>query len=165
MYYNRYNNMSENEKDRMCNGENVRQTLNQLASAEQRNNAASLKRHLTNSSGIITTHDDGEIEGDMDGFQINTYNRNNKRMNRNNNDSNNDKDERYSATKTYTNSNVKDNKNKQQQRNENNLNNASDQQYQIQNTTTNKNEIRISKHAIDYATEYHYTPFKIQCEP
>ncbi|CAF0986804.1 unnamed protein product [Didymodactylos carnosus] len=165
MYYNRYNNMSENEKDRMCNGENLRQTLKQLATAEQRNNEASLKRHLTNSSEIITTNDDGEIEGDMDGFQINTYNRNNKRMNRNNNDSNNDKDERYSATRTYTNPNVKDNRNKQQQRNENNLNNTSDQQYQIPNTTTNQNGIRISKHAIDYATEYHYTPFKIQCEP
>ncbi len=25
--------------------------------------------------------------------------------------------------------------------------------------------MKISKHALDYAIEYHYTPFKIICEP
>jgi hypothetical protein len=32
------------------------------------------------------------------------------------------------------------------------------------NNTTNNNHMKISEHTLDYASEYHYTPFKIICE-
>ncbi|CAF3101679.1 unnamed protein product [Rotaria sp. Silwood2] len=50
MSTNRYINMTQKEKDNLCDGVNFQNTLEQLQILDQRNRSPSLKRHRTNGS-------------------------------------------------------------------------------------------------------------------
>ncbi|CAF4553232.1 unnamed protein product [Rotaria sp. Silwood2] len=102
----------------------------------------SLKGHPTNHSQINFDQYTDECPDDELDFQLINYNRQRKKRFASN------KDDRVQA-RTIIHSNINNNKN-------------------LQTTTIDKNEVndnsfRISKHALDYASEYHFQSIKIEC--
>jgi len=138
--------MSTKQKDIICDGLDIQQKIQQHnANEKNRTPSSSLKRHPTNHSQINDDQHTDEFQDDDMEFQQINYNRQRKRR------ITNDKDERI-HTRTIINSNVNNNRNSQEL------------------TTTNDNiikdnSVRISKHALDYASEYHYQPIKLECDP
>jgi hypothetical protein len=144
MSYEYYVNMASVEKDKICDGENMQAIINQ--SHQQQQTRTTVKRMATSEGQRFGSNDEDE---QTQGQWQNT--RSNKQ--RRGNDSK-DRDDRPLITvpRTFTNSNHNSQINLVQNHNND------------QNTGIN-NYIKIFKYALDYASEYHYTPFKIICQP
>ncbi|CAF1165048.1 unnamed protein product [Didymodactylos carnosus] len=126
---------------------------------EKQARAASLKRHLTSGSEIIEINEENQTNTDGENFRKQINNRNIQSTNRNNNDT----DYRFPVNKTNTNSNINENRirHQQQQRNDLNINNSNTKQQRP--TSTDQSSIQISSPALNYTTEHHLPPLKMEC--
>ncbi|CAF1186559.1 unnamed protein product [Rotaria magnacalcarata] len=146
MSYETYENVSAMQKDLICEGFDIQQRIKQHNDNEKNETPSStLKRHTTNHSQINDDQYTDEYQDDDIEFQQINYNRQRKkRINKEN-------DQRIHA-RTIINSNINNHRN-----------------LQTTITTTNNNiidnSIRVSKHALDYASEYHHQPIIIECDP
>ncbi|CAM4833802.1 unnamed protein product [Rotaria magnacalcarata] len=154
MSYEYYHNLSSKQKDRICSGEVFQETIEELGSNDKlnSNNTAnnSLKRHATSER---PRHSDDEEQSNTNSYDtgwttISTHKQKKKL---------NDKDERImlNTTRTFTNSMHCRERQRTIITNENNQNQLG----------INHNDIRISNYELNYAAEYHYPPFKLECEP
>ncbi|CAF1304812.1 unnamed protein product [Adineta steineri] len=148
-----YGNISAAQKNDVYDGNQFQQTIqNHNDNNTTKRASSSLKRHSTNHSQINEDQSDDEIQEESmesqqrnnnDNFQQVTHSKNRKKKFMN------DKDDRVHA-RIINNSNINNHKN-------------------IHTTAssinTNNNSLTISKHALDYASEYHHVPIKIECEP
>ncbi|CAF1365526.1 unnamed protein product [Didymodactylos carnosus] len=155
--------MTTAQKDRLCEGIETQQKLQEFYARENGRNAT-LKRHNTNHSHLnldmdedLNDYDNDEVNND---FQQVNYGRPRKKfVNRN------EIDERIIVrTITNSNMNMNSNNNRSQQQNlhrqqqkSNNNNNA--------NNNNNNQTITISSQALKYAAENHLQPIKIECNP
>lgn len=156
MSYDYFLNMSKEQKDQLCNGDDVQRSIIQFENREKNNNTTNnntLKRHATSER---PRHSDDE---DMDVISSNSNagwtsvfnNRQKKKLN--------DRDDRLSnnTSRTFINSMKHHTKQQQQTTFSNNM---------IQNQIGNNvNNCKISNYALNYAADYYYPPFKLECEP
>ncbi|CAF3050166.1 unnamed protein product [Rotaria sp. Silwood2] len=106
--------------------------------------SSSLKRHSTNHSQINYDQYADECPDDELDFQLIDYNKQRRKR------FICDKNDRVQA-RTIINSNINNNKNLQTTT--------------ISNNKVNDNPFRISKHALGYASKYHFQPIKFECDP
>ncbi|CAF4805545.1 unnamed protein product [Rotaria sp. Silwood1] len=138
--------MSTIQQDLIYEEFEIKQRIQQHNDNEKnRTPSSTVKRHPTNHSQLNDDQYTVEYQDDDMEFQEINYNRQRKKR------INKDKDQRIHA-RMIINSNINNNRNSQA------------------TTTTNDNiikgdSVRISKHALDYASEYHHQPFKIECDP
>jgi len=140
--------MTSVEKDKMCDGENMQAIINQ--SHQQQQSRTTVKRMATSEVQRFGSNDEDEqTQGQWQNPRSNKQRRGND---------NKDRDDRPLITvpRTFTNSNHNNNQHRQINLVQNHNND--------QNTAIN-NYIKIFKYALDYVSEYHYTPFKIICQP
>ncbi|CAF4391357.1 unnamed protein product, partial [Rotaria sordida] len=142
--YNQYNEMSSSEKDRICDGLTFQLTLDEFN--QQRNKSTTLKRIATSEGQRFGENsDDEDINGQWQVANFKKYRRTHKY---------NDKDDyqqhQIIGARTFINSNQNNNNLRRKQvsiitdKNDRNI--------------TNGNTLQISKHALNYASEYHYAP-------
>jgi hypothetical protein len=141
--------MTSDQKDKMCDGMELQTKVNQFH--QQQQSRTTLKRMATSEGHRFGSNDEDEqTYGQWEQPHSIKQRRGNEV---------NDRDDRHLTTvpRTFINSNHNNNQHRQVKpvHNHNNDNNNID----------NNNHMKISKHALDYASEYHYTPFKIICEP
>jgi hypothetical protein len=147
--------MSNQQKDRMCSGDDIRQTTNQYEISSTITNTTkndSLKRHATSERSRYSDDDDVDFIGSNDnsGWASVTNNRQRRKLNGRN--------DRFliNSTKTFINSTQ--HHTREQQTISSNINNRN-------HSTLNVNNIKISNYALNYAADYFYSPFKLECEP
>jgi len=129
--------MTSVEKDKMCDGENMQAIINQ--SHQQQQSRTTVKRMATSEVQRFGSNDEDEqTQGQWQNPRSNKQRRGND---------NNDRDGRQLTTvpRTFINSNHNNNQHRQVTSVHNHNNNH--------NTTIN-NYIKISKNALDYASEY-----------
>jgi hypothetical protein len=155
---NRYNNMTQKDKDDLCDGINFQNALEQIKFVDKHNQSPSLKRHLTNGSELQYDHEH-DVENNNEGYN---YQTNNIRYKRRNNYSRNDQSSTTnSRTYTNSNSNMIENRNVQQRRPTTADNtDSSDKHYENQ-----QNKILISEQALNFAATTHLQPIKLECDP
>src|ERR1700722_3712803 len=152
MSYNQYNNMSTSEKDKLCDGLNFQSTLNQF-NQQQQSRSSTLKRIATSEGQRFGENTDDEYNSEQ--WQFPTSNKHKRTHYHNDRDDH--QQQKTTGARTFINSNQNNSNQRRQPSTTNSLN---------QNMNSS-NEIlwRISKHALDYASEYHYSPFKLECQP
>ncbi|CAF4085500.1 unnamed protein product, partial [Rotaria sordida] len=134
------------QKDLICKGFEIQQRIQQHNdNEEKRTSSSTLKAHPTNHSQLNDDPYTDEYQDDDMQFQQISYNRQRKKP------INKDKDQRIHA-RMVINSNINNNRNS------------------LVTTTNNNiikdNSFRISKHALDYASDYyHHQLIKIECDP
>lgn len=147
MSYETYRNMATTQKDIICEGIEIQQRIQKHNDKDKNKTTSStLKRHPTNHSQLNDEQYSDEYQEDDIEFQQINYNRQRKKR------IDKDKDQR-THTRMIINSNFNNNKITQETTTNENIENHYD------------NPARISKHALDYASEYHHQPIKIECEP
>ncbi|CAM2730222.1 unnamed protein product [Rotaria socialis] len=146
--------MTSVQKDQLCNGDEFQETIGQLGTNENMNNNnttnSSLKRHATSERPRYSDDEDASNNNNYTtGWTTVPNNKQKKKSN--------DKDERVATnnSRTFTNSIHHREKQRTTIANDNNQN-----QHRI-----NYNNIKISNYELSYAAEYHYSPFKLECEP
>ncbi|CAF4994406.1 unnamed protein product [Rotaria sp. Silwood1] len=156
---NRYINVTQKEKDDLCDGINFQNTLEQLQILDQRNQSPSLKRHRTNGSEYQYDDDRDHLNNDN---ESNYQQQKNSKYERRNNYSRTDQS-LTTNSRTYTNSNSNMTKNRfaQQQGNTtSNINDLNNKQH-----VNHENPFQISNQALNYAASTHLHPIKLECEP
>jgi prefoldin subunit 5 len=150
--------MSKEQKDRMCSEDDVQQTINQFEIRGINSNIInnnSLKRHATSERPRFSDEDDTDFisSNKETGWTSVINNRQKKKIN--------DRDDRIpiNLTRTFTNS-MQQQIRQHQTTSSNNNNNINQNQSRI-----NANSIKISNYALNYAADYYYPPFKLECEP
>ncbi|CAF1329151.1 unnamed protein product [Rotaria sordida] len=138
--------MSAMQKDLICKGFEIQQRIQQHNdNEEKRTSSPTLKGHPTNHSQLNDDPYTDEYQDDDMQFQQISYNRQRKKP------INKDKDQRIHA-RMVINSNINNNRNSQVTTTNNNI--------------IKDNSFRISKHALDYASDYyHHQLIKIECDP
>jgi hypothetical protein len=155
MSYQHFSDMSNQQKDRMCSGDDIRQAINQYDINRNNNNPTknnSLKRHATSERPRYSDDDDVDFIGynDNAGWTSVTNNRQRRRLN--------DRDDRFSTNSTRTFINSTQHHIREHQTTSSNINNKN-------HLTINVNNTKISNYALNYAADYYYPPFKLECEP
>ncbi|CAF3794175.1 unnamed protein product [Rotaria sordida] len=155
MSYEQFHNMTSEQKDRMCDGDELRQRIRQYEMKENNNDAItnnSLKRHATSERPRYSNDDEiicDNNELNTGWTTVRSYKQKKKF---------NDKDDRNpsQSTRTFTNTTHQRQGNHQQNVLSNNINNNS--------IRRNNNNMKISNQALVYAADYHYSSFKLECE-
>ncbi|CAF2524027.1 unnamed protein product [Rotaria sp. Silwood2] len=160
MSENRYINMTQKEKDNLCDGINFQNTLEQLQILDQRNQSPSLKRHRTNGSEY-QYDDDRDIVNNDNGNYYQQQQKNSRYKKRNNYSITDQSLTTNSRTFTNSNSNTTINRISQQRRNTiGDSNDSYNKHYE-----NHEDVFRISNQALTYAASTHLQPIKIECEP
>jgi hypothetical protein len=149
-------NMTQNEKDDLCDGIGLQNALEQFHFVDQRNQSPSLKRHLTNGSDVQYDYDH-----DLENKGYKHQTRNTKFKRRNNFSRPDQPPTTNSRTYINSNSNITENKNAQQKRQNTNDIIETD----VQQLEHHQNSFNISNQALNYAASTHLQPIKLQCEP
>ncbi|CAF1314756.1 unnamed protein product [Rotaria sordida] len=138
--------MSTMQKDLICKGFEIQQRIQQHNdNEEKRTSSPTLKGHPTNHRQLNDDPYTDEYQDDDMQFQQISYNRQRKKR------INKDKDQRIHA-RMIINSNINNNRNSQATTTNNNI--------------IKDNSFRISKHALDYVSDYyHHQLIKIECDP
>ncbi|CAF1429444.1 unnamed protein product [Adineta steineri] len=156
--------MTNTEKDNICNGEEFRRSIDQVKLNTKERSTNSLKRMATNEGQqfSINEEDDEIILGQWQKV------RPQKSMRNNSNGDCKEKDDEQVLSSLITLTNTL-NTNINQNLNQNNLTNDNFDINTLQKSNDYDcgldNSLKISKHALSYASEYHYPSFKIVCQP
>ena len=156
MSYEYFHNITSEQRDQMCNGDELRQAVWQLEMNKKNNDINtnnSLKRHATSERPRCSDdEEEGTCTNDVQnsGWITMRSNKQKKKVN--------DKDDRYlsHSTRTFTNSTRQHQENYQQNNLLNNINN---------NSTRNNNNMKMSNQALTHAVDYYYYPFILEFEP
>ncbi|CAF3342598.1 unnamed protein product [Rotaria sp. Silwood2] len=143
--------MTSNQKDRICNGEEAQEAINQLevTTNQNVNINSSLKRHAT--SECPRYSDDEELNNNSYTSEWNIIS--NRKQKKKLNDTNDQF--ALNLTRTFTNSSHHREKQQLSYTYNNNRNGCK----------INNNNIKVSNYALNYAADYQYPPFKLECEP
>ncbi|CAF4121770.1 unnamed protein product, partial [Adineta steineri] len=156
--------MTNAEKDNICNGEEFRRSIDQVKLNTKERSTNSLKRMATNEGQQFSINEEDD-EIILEQWQ---KVRPQKSMRNNSNDDCKEKDDEQVLSLLITLTNTL-NTNINQNLNQNNLTNDNFDLNTLQKSNdygcSLDNSLKISKHALSYASEYHYPSFKIVCQP